>query len=42
MKIDEPKTPYHYDDVGEEQSTNATICSNVLIDKVKEAAKQEE
>ena len=40
MKIDEPKSPYHYDDVAEEQSTSATVCPTALIDKV-EAAKQE-
>ena len=41
MKIAEPKTPYRYNDVAEEQSTCATVCPNVLTDKVKEAAKQE-
>ena len=41
MKIAEPKTSYDYDVVAEEQSTSATVCPNVLTDKVKEAAKQE-
>ena len=41
MKIAETKTPYDYDVVAEEQSTSATVCPNVLTDKVKEAAKQE-
>ena len=33
MKIDEPKTPYHYDDDVEEQSTSTTVCPDTLTDK---------
>ena len=34
MKIEEPKTPYHYDDDDvEEQSTSATVCPDTLTDK---------
>ena len=33
MKIEEPKTPYHYDDDVEEQSTSATVCPSTLTDK---------
>ena len=42
MKIDEPKTPYHYDDVAEEQSTSATNCPNALTDKVKESLSEDD
>lgn len=32
MKIEEPKTPYHYEDDVEEQSTS-TVCPDALTDK---------
>jgi len=35
MKIEEPKTPYHYDnDDVEEQSTGTTVCPDDLHDKL--------
>lgn len=33
MKIDEPKTPYSYDDNVEEESTSGTVCPDALTDK---------
>ena len=35
MKIDEPNSPYHYDDVAEEQSISATVCPNAIIEKLR-------
>ena len=33
MKIDEPKTPYHYEEEVEEQSTSATVSHDTLTNK---------